>query len=338
MLVSFRSIVPLILCALLTVNSSCESKASTNDEHDPIEKPSPKKIYHYNLLITPDLSNRLLKNRPVSDSEIVTSILDNIYPRIITNGKSVNQHDVFSTSIISNSLISKYAVDIKKLNIDFARFGRDQMSRIQYINGKNKAENLASDKAAFIKEYNRISAAASKNTAGADLWNYLNEGIDETFIKKDAPKTSFNGKIYPSEYRNIMILLTDGYIEASMFGKNACQGNQCYYLSSELIKSFRAAFKKSGMTDFKEFHKEHNYGIKPLTNSNLKDLEVLVMQMEDRSLNAAGNTTVFPTDRQIIELFWTDWLTKSGVKRFKLTPAYSSKAQAEKVLFDFIGV
>jgi hypothetical protein len=234
--------------------------------------------------------------------------------------------------------VSKYNVDTDDLTIDFERFKDKQMERIQYIKGTNTVENLAIAKSIFIKEYNRVSSSAARSTAGADLWNYFNESIDENFIRKNPPPTNFNGKTYPSEYRNIMILLTDGYIEASIFGKSACQGNQCHYLSSDLIKSFRTAFNKSGMSDFKEFYKKHNYGIKPATNSNLKDLEVLVMQMEDRSLNAAGNTTVFPTDRQILELFWTDWLKKSGVKRFKLTPAYSSKAQAEKVILDFIGV
>jgi hypothetical protein len=316
---------------------SCDTEAKT-DNSNSINVTSPKTTYHYNIIITPDLSNRLLINRPVTDSDLVATILNNIYPRIITKGKSMNQYDIFSTSIISNNFINKFNVDVEKLTIDFARFKKEQKRRIQYINGVNTNENLATDKAVFLKEYNRISNSAANSTAGADLWNYFNENIDGTLIKKDPPRTSFNGKEYPSEYRNIMILFTDGYIEASMFGKSACKGNQCHYLSSELIKSFRAAYKKSGITDLKVFYKKNNYGIKPLENSNLNDLEVLVMQMEDRSLNAVGNTTVFPTDRQIIELFWADWLTKSGVKRFKLTPAYSSKAQAEKVILDFIGV
>ncbi len=337
MLFRINSFAKIVVASLAFLGTGCDSEANSKESEDAITS-SPISTYHYNIIITPDLSNRLLKNRPVSDSDIVKSVLNNIYPKIITKGKSMNQYDIFSTSIINNNLVSKYNVDTERLTIDFARFKRDQMQRIQYITGKNKAENLALDKASFIKEYDRVSSLAARSTTGADLWNYFNESIDETFIKKDAPKISFNGKSYPSEYRNIMILLTDGYIEASMFGKNACQGNKCHYLSSELIKSFRVAFKKSGMSDFKEFYKKHNYGIKPAANPNLKDLEVLVMQMEDRSLNAAGNTTVFPTDRQILELFWTDWLKKSGVKRFKLTPAYSSKAQAEKVILDFIGV
>lgn len=42
------------------------------------------------------------------------------------------------------------------------------------------------------------------------------------------------------------------------------------------------------------------------------------MELDDRSVNNNGNATEDITDLDIIKLFWTDWLTKSNVKKFKL--------------------
>jgi hypothetical protein len=158
-------------------------------------------------------------------------------------------------------------------------------------------------------------------------------------VQTYGPESSFNKKVYTSQYRNIMILLTDGYIEAGMFGKKACaSGNQCYYLSGQKIKEFRNAFKKSGSNDINAFFQKSNFGLVPANNKNLKDLEVLVLQMEDRSLDKAGNATVHPTDMEIMQVFWADWLKKSGVKRFELRPLMGSEAEAEKEILSFMGI
>jgi hypothetical protein len=338
------SILLLQLFFSFTLLSGCTIKAETNEESNPIEAESSapetlKPIVHYNVIVTPDFSNRLLSSRPVSDDQVVHTLLKNVYPNILKQGRTVNQYDIFSTSIISNKLISQYNVKTQDLQIDFSKFGNNQLKRIEYITGKNATNNLAIDKKKFIKEFNRVSAAAAKSTSGADLWSYFNSGISSTLIRDEGPTSSFNKKTYSNKFRNVMILLTDGYIEASMFGKNACaSGNQCYYLSGQRIKDFRAAFKKSGMNNLKAFYEKKGYGIVPAQNPNLKNLEVLVLQMEDRSLNKAGNATVYPTDMEIMELFWSDWLKKSNIKRFQLRPALASEAETEKVILDFMGI
>lgn len=327
-----------------TLLTGCTSQADTVEEGNPVETETsapaaPKPIVHYNVIIAPDLSNRLLNPKPVSDGQIVNVLLKNVYPNILKHGRTVNQYDIFSTSMISNKLISQYNVKTQDLQIDFSKFGIKQFNRIEYITGKNAANNLGRDKKKFLDEFNRVSAAAAKSTSGADLWSYFNSGIRSTLLRDEGPTSSFNKTTYTSKYRNIMILLTDGYIEASMFGKKACTGgNQCYYLSGERIKSFRAAYKKSGMSDLKAFFEKNNYGIIPAQNQNLNNLEVLVLQLEDRSLDKAGNATVYPTDMEIMKLFWTDWLKKSGVKRFELRPALASEAETEKVILNFMGI
>jgi hypothetical protein len=331
----------LIACTLF---SGCTSSAETMEggetesESDHINSASASKpIVHYNIIIAPDLSNRLLRPKPVNDGQVVKTVLKNIYPKILKHGKSVNQYDVFSASIISNKLINQYNIKTQDLQIDFSRFELRQMERIQYITGQAADNNLEKDKKKFFQEFTRVANAAAKSTSGADLWTYFNSGIGTTLVRDKGPESSFNKVTYKSQYRNIMILLTDGYIEAAMFGKKACpSGNKCYYLSGQKVKEFRAAFKRSGMNDMKAFFEKNNYGIIPAQNENLKKLEVLVLQMEDRSLNNAGNATVYPTDMDIMKLFWSDWLSKSEVKKFELRPVLASEAETEKVILNFL--
>jgi hypothetical protein len=78
--------------------------------------------------------------------------------------------------------------------------------------------------------------------------------------------------------------------------------------------------------------------IRPVHNEALKNLEVLVMELYDRSLSKTGSATIQPTDMEIMKLFWTDWLRASKVKRFELHTIANSKAEAEKVVLNFLGV
>jgi hypothetical protein len=92
------------------------------------------------------------------------------------------------------------------------------------------------------------------------------------------------------------------------------------------------------MKDLTRFYEEGKYGIIPVDNKNIENLEVLVLEMYDRSLDTAGAATTYPTDKEILDLFWNDWLKKSGVKKFELRQVASTKQELEQVIFSFLGV
>lgn len=343
-----KNFILVILSLLLTVSTftACTSDEATGtalEDFNPKEKESSShsatsSITHFNFIISPDLSNRLQKQKPVSDTKIVETVLQDILPRVLTHQRTTNQKDRYTVSFVSNKAIPLYEVDVKSLKVDFNQF-KKQQQRIEYIKDRSTDATLSSDKQKFVNEFDRISQVASKSPDGADLWTYFDQGIDNNVVNNKSENFEFGGKSFTHKFRNIMVLLTDGYIEAGLYGKQGCAtGNQCYYLSSQRIKAFREAFKKSGEADIEAFFEKNNYGIVPANNSNLKDLEVLVLQMEDRSLDKAGNATQHPTDMEIMKLFWADWLAKSGVKRFELRPVLASEADTEKVVLSFIGV
>lgn len=288
---------------------------------------------HFNILFAPDMSNRVnpaLYRRPLSDADILSIITNDLYPSILRYRRVENQKDKLTVDFINKGLINQYAVNTDKLLIDFGRFP-NQKERIDYIKDRSP-RTLKKDINEMTTEFSRINSLAIQNNVGADIWSYLNQGIDETKVLTAENAIRYGSDTYVNTYRNILILPTDGYIEAGIFGKG-------FDLSKNTVNHFRDAFLKSGEESMEQFlEKNKKFQIRPVSNEHLKNVEVLVMELYDRSLSNGGYATVHPTDMEIIKLLWTNWLQQSGVKRFELHPYVGSRDEAEKVILNFIGV
>lgn len=303
----------------------------------PAVKPPSKKmtITHFNITFAPDLSNRVNPNlykRPLNDVDILKIITADLYPSILRYRRSENQKDKLLIDFINKGLINQYQVNTDKLLIDFGRF-KNQNERINYIMDRDHVQRtLKQDEGAMVNEFNHINAKAACQNFGADVWTYFNQGVDDRIVLQPEQPISDDGETYVNAYRNVLILTTDGYIEAGIYDKG-------FDLSKKRIDNFRTAFLASGQTDLKEFfQKNKQFRINPIHNDHLKNLEVLVMELYDRSLSKAGSATVQPTDMEIMKLFWTDWLQQLKVKRFELHACANSKDEAEKVILNFLGV
>ncbi|RXK85714.1 hypothetical protein [Filimonas effusa] len=290
---------------------------------------------HFNLIFSSDLSNRVnptLYKRPLNDGDILSIVTQNLYPSILRCKRSENQKDKLLVDFINKGLITQYAVNTDKLFIDFGRF-KNQNERIAYIAERNGVkETLRKDIGDMRAEFQKMNGLAAKENFGADIWSYFNQGIDNKRVLAPEAAVRYESNVFINTYRNVLILATDGYIEAGIFGQGVD-------LSKNTIDRFRKAYLSSGVTNMRDFlRKSKKFQIKPVANENLKNLEVLVMELYDRSLSKGGTATVLPTDMEIIQLFWTEWLEASKVKRFELHPYASSKDEAEKIILNFLGV
>lgn len=291
-------------------------------------------ITHYNITFAPDLSNRVnpkLYKRPLNDVDLLNIITTNLYPTILNEKRSQYQQDKLLVDFMNKGLIGAFNIQTDKLSIDFEF--PTQLERINYVlMSKPPKRTLGQDIAKMNKEFNRVYGNVIKNNVGADVWTYFDQGInDENVLQDEKPKQG-EGFTYVNHYRNILILPTDGYVEAGIFGKG-------YDLAQETINRFRSAFLKSGETDLQKFYRKNSiYHIKPAHNPRLKNLEVLVMEMYDRSLTPSGSATVHPTDMEIMKIFWSDWLHKSGVKHFELHPIVNSRNEAQKIILNFMNI
>lgn len=292
-------------------------------------------IDHYNLIIAPDLSNRLtVRKKPVPDTEIVDSLLASIYPRITTFKRKMNQLDKYRLDIINPRQIIEYNVQSKLLTIDLGRFSK-QLDRINYLGPFQANSAFKQDKAAFSKEFKRITKSLTSNTAGSDIWTYLNEAIDNFKVDTTVTYTSFEDDRYINSYKNVIILLTDGYIESN---NNEVVEGKRKVLPQSLINSFRDDYNKNGKgLDLITFLRQKGYGILPLENPLLKHVDILVMEIDDRS-QTKGGATKSPTDFQIIRAFWSEWFRFSGVRKFEFVPISPTAAIARDRILKFISI
>jgi hypothetical protein len=290
---------------------------------------------HINLIITPDLSNRIegLYPKPVTDVELITNIYSNYYPDIYNiKNRIIGQKDILQIRFTNPSIISDFNINLNSLTMDLSVMNPDE--RINYL---AKDGNKAMLKA-LETEVKNIYLNAKQNSTGGDIYNYFKKEITPTVIKKSAQTLEIDEFTKVTNIqRNIIVLLTDGYIEAGLYGNKNCLNKKCLFLSKTKIDQFRNEFLKSGNNDLEDFFKSSGYGIIPIKNKILESTEVFVSEMYDRSLNPkTGSQTVSPNDFEIMVLFWSDWLEKSGVKHYRLLDTANSKEEFLTELKNFI--
>jgi hypothetical protein len=289
---------------------------------------------HINLIITPDLSNRIedLYLKPVSDITLITSIYNNYYPELYNiKNRVLGQEDVVQFRFTNPSIITDFKINLNNLRMDLSIM--NPAERIEFLaNGGNKDMIKILD-----KEVNNLYVKAKQNSTGGDLFNYFKREITSTVIRKTENPIVMGGVTVINKQRNIIVLLTDGYIEAGLYGEKNCRDKKCLYLSKTKVNQFRKDFLASGNNDLKDFFTKSGYGIIPIKNKNLENTEVFVSEMYDRSLNRiTGSQTVSPNDFEIMTLFWSDWFEKSGVKHYKLLDVANSKEEFLLELKKFI--
>jgi len=318
------------LLIIVSFLSSCNSESgeAKNEQGDNIAstemQSQVQENEHLNIIITPDLSNRIeskLYPKPVEDTTLINSIYSNYYPDLYRiNNRAIGQKDKIQVVLTNPTIIRSFNIDLNKLTIDISELSLND--RIQYLT----RGAFKSDVVKASEEIKRIYENAYVSTTGGDVYNYLGEQLTTTVVKRNPEPVTVDRTVVRNIYRNIVILFTDGYIEAGLYGNSNCSNNKCYYLSKHQIDKFRRDFIKSGSNNLESFFKESGYGIIPVENKVLDNVEIIVAEMYDRSLNkTTGSQTVSPNDFEIMKLFWSDWLTKSGVKHFKLLPVSTTK-------------
>ena len=290
-----------------------------------------------NLMISPDLSNRITDRyaKPIDDTAIIGKILDLYYPFVYkSDGRTIGQKDKISIQITNPQLFLTYNIDNEPLEIDLSTFSNEE--RIKYLTDLSITKNFNNDKKRLLNEITKTYKEARLNTVGADIYNLFNSRISNDLIfLNGTPVKSFD-KYVINKKRNILILITDGYIEAGLYNKPV-SGNRYYHLDNDLIRKFRKEFLASDETDMKKFFHQQGYGLIPVKNEALKNLEVFAVEFYDRSLSkTSGNNTILPDDYDILKLFWEDWLTNSQVKKFKIYERFAEINELERAFKNFI--
>lgn len=273
----------------------------------------------YNIIIAPDLSNRIntqLYPKPIHDTVLIRELIGHSSDLLSLNNRSSGQLDIYKIDFINRGILNTASFDPKKMTIDFGRFANHQLDRASYIR-----KELKTDVRIFSNEVNRVYDYSLKNPSGADVWNYFNETIKSSLVDVTPQRIEGSGKIIVDKKNtNVVLLLTDGYIESTNKGRG-------YRLGSELVAKIRKDFNASGQRDLTAFiHADSSYAIKK-TDYNLKDVNIFIAELVDRSLDPTGQAKEQPTDFQIIKVVWEKWLKDSGCTNVKVIQAVNTKDQ-----------
>lgn len=273
----------------------------------------------YNIIIAPDLSNRIntqLYPKPIHDTVLIREVISHSDDLLKLHNRSSGQLDVYKLDFINRGILNTSSFDPKRMTIDFNRFSNNQLDRVSYIR-----KGLKSDVGAFSYEVNRVYDYALKNPSGADVWNYFNETIKSSLVDVSPKRIDGSNKIIVDKKNtNVLLLLTDGYIESTNKGRG-------YRLGSELVAKIRKDYNASGKRDLAAFiQSDSTYAINR-TDFNLKDVNIFIAELVDRSLDPSGAAKEQPTDFQIIKVIWEKWLKDSGCANVKVIQAVNTKEQ-----------
>lgn len=289
---------------------------------------------HLNVMFVPDLSSRINEEKPITDIEIFERLYNDIEPSFIhADGKQAFQYDKYRFTLTNSKLIQDYRFPKDGAEIDLARFDFRQRDRIDYL--KNRVDHgLSKDISKMLETTKAVYSSAGQRSGnkGTDIWSFFNS-LSATDIMEPGSLPDLK-KGFPREYRNVIVLLTDGYLELGDGKDKLEKGSRS--LTQGMIGDFRRDFIKNGNgRSIDQFFSEEGYGIKPLDNDLLAYTEIVVLELNDRSADQAGNTDEI-SDEIIIKLFWNNWFKASGVKAWKLESKVSSLNKLDGLIKEVI--
>lgn len=307
----------------------CNGCTDPDKENKVIAEKKQVYINDYNILLVPDLSNRINQSihpKPVEDSLLINNILDHTSDILQLQSRTTNVLDIYKIDFINRGILNNNSIKAKEVEINFRRFKGNLVGASEY-----KRKELQKDINTFKNNTKNIYSYAISHPSGSDIWNYFNETIIPNVLPEDGEETNLTTADVKliKKNKNVVVLFTDGYIE----NLNQTKG---YKLDQKLINSIRTSYQKSDADNLEKFILSHpEYSLKS-TENNLSSLNILIFEIIDRSLDSNGVAKYQPTDFQIIKILWTKWLKDSGCTNIEIHQAFNKKEEAYEKLSAFL--
>jgi hypothetical protein len=148
-------------------------------------------------------------------------------------------------------------------------------------------------------------ALKDHNFIGSDIWGFFKNKATDYCLEDKA--------------RNILVLLTDGYIYHKDNKRN--EKNLSSYLTPQTIRTNQLT-----NSNWKAKMEKDNFGFIPI-DADLSNLEILVLGINPSKKNQY--------DDEVIKKYWKDWFSKMGVKKFQIKNA-SLPSNMDKIINNFI--
>jgi len=260
-----------------------------------------EKDNNLNISIFLDLSDRIEEPTMIENDLAYLSSISKSFTNHIKTKKLVMLNDKMQLFFNPNPSDKKINEIAGKLKIHFTRDTPEKMI--------NETIKIYSTEPSGLYEIARLDANENKkNYPGADIWRFFKDDVKDYAIDDC--------------YRNILIVITDGYM---FYDKTVMkEGNRTSYLTPKSLAQL--SLNKS---NWKEIIETKNIGFIPAL-TELNNLEVLVIGIN--SLNDNNPYTL-----NIIETYWSKWFIEMGIAEeyFKIKNA-DIPSNMEKVINDFI--
>jgi len=296
------------ITAVIVISYSCagggtneQNTGSNSGDNAENVKPTSTKNQNINLSLFLDLSDRIsVSDHPNSTMEYF--MRDTGYINSVI--------EAFNTHVLSKKIVmmnERVQLFLDPPPADSEINGMTQKLKVKLDRNnvtKEKIESVVTNyKTIPVKLYEL--ANKDKNFIGSDIWGFFKDNINDYCIN--------------DEHRNILIVITDGYIyhEDNAF----MVGNRSSYLTTKLVE-------KAGLinNDWKSIFNENNYGF-IVENDNLENLEVLVL-----GVNGYNKT---PFEEDVIKMYWSKWLDSMGVSKYAIKSA-ELPTHLDEVIKNFI--
>tara|TARA_R110002020_G_scaffold262126_1_gene476440 strand:+ start:6355 stop:7266 length:912 start_codon:yes stop_codon:yes gene_type:complete len=300
MLKKFYYIIPVLLVLL----QACKDEPKIPKESAPSSKPVKKlnsERPDLNISLLLDLSDRISPDKypdPAMefyerDLGYINSVA-NAFEIHLRNKRTLKINDQIQLFIDPEPADKELN---QKLDLLKLRFTKDNATKDKIISISEKYDSIPK----LIYE----TAILDDAYVGSDIWRFFKSKVNDFCIEEN--------------HRNILIILTDGYI----YHKNTIleEGNQTSYLTPQTVKKFNLNTGK-----WKERMLDKNYGFIP-ANKNLDKLEVLVLGINPDIKN--------PYEEDVIQKYWKDWLEAMGVSNYEIKNA-GLPSNMQKIVDDFI--
>ncbi|MDO6517287.1 hypothetical protein [Zobellia uliginosa] len=290
-----------ILALIPVVLSSCKEGPKSEEPTHDHEFPKVTANENLNISVLLDLSDRINPQKYPSpamefylrDVGYLKSIAENFEAHIM-NKKMIKIDDkiqVFIDPEPSDKTLNK------KLGALKISFNKNNVTKEGILMTCKKYDSIST----LIYE----AAINDDHYVGSDTWRFFKNKVNDYCIEDN--------------HRNILVVLTDGYIYHK--DTKIKEGNRTTYLTPQDVKRF--GFNKPGWKD--KFEQQEFGFIVP--NKDLSNLEVLVLGINPDDKN--------PYEEDVIRAYWSKWLNEMNVKNFEIKQA-DLPSNMEKVIQGFI--
>lgn len=265
-----------IAFATLCTISSCITEPRT-------EEKAPKQL---NISILLDLSDRISpKHSPATPSHMErdTAIVGQIIRLFKTDMNKRGAYDAKGRLQVLMSpppRISNINSLQEKLQINLAKMDNKQK--------KDTYTDIQGDISTALTEIYTETNRQSRWT-GSDIWRFFQNDVEDLCIARD------------TNYRNILVILTDGYIFDEK--TNLRSGSRVQCLSRQYLTKYRAAADPLAAIDNDDF------GLIP-ANKNLGRLEVLFLEITPENNDQK--------DEAILKYCLDKWMKEMGISRWSI--------------------